>query len=413
MTSVLVVNSGSSSLKYQLLDPSTEAVHARGLVERIGSPGGRMRRGVADDAVETEVDVPDHEAALRLMLRHLEEVPSRLDDLVAVGHRAVHGGAAYSGPTIYDAAVDATIEALVPLAPLHNPATLIGLRALSALLPQVPHVVVFDTAFHATLPPEAATYALPRELAERHQIRRYGFHGTSYAYVARTAPALLGRPADDTNLIVCHLGNGASIAAMRGGRSIDTSMGMTPMGGLAMGTRSGDLDPAVVLHLARSGRMSLDEIEDCLTRQSGLKGISGRADMRETRALAEAGDSAARLAIDVYTYRIRSCIGAYLALLPTVHALVFTAGIGENDPDLRAEVCRPLEHLGIKLDAGRNATTCHEPRRIDDESTALAVWVVPTNEEAEIARQAAALLALAERRDHAARETKEVSTPFA
>jgi acetate kinase len=261
------------------------------------------------------------------------------------------------------------------------------------LLPDVPQVAVFDTAFHATIPAPAYTYAIPAALASRHRIRRYGFHGTSYQYVTRQAAALLQVPTNEVNLIVCHLGNGASVAAVRGGMSVDTSMGLTPLQGLVMGTRSGDLDPAVVPYLVREAGMSLDDVDRMLNSESGLKGLSGEQDMRAVRALADAGDAAARLALEVYAYRIRTYIGAYLAHLPGLHALVFTAGIGENDAALRRDVCLPLAHLGFRLDQGRNLVPSGQARAIDDSSGRPRILVVPTNEEAEIAREAARAVA--------------------
>lgn len=394
MSHVLVVNSGSSSLKYQLVDPATGDWSAKGLVERIGESGSRLRQectGRDDLVVETPLD--DHGAALTLMLRSLREAGPGLDDLVAVGHRGVHGGAAYRTCVLFDAEVDAAIERLIPLAPLHNPPTLLGMRELSALMPDVPHVVVFDTAFHTTMPPQAYTYAIPTAVAAEHRIRKYGFHGTSFRYVTRRSAQFLGVPEDEVRLIICHLGNGASMAAVRDGQGIDTTMGISPLAGLVMGTRSGDLDPSIIFHLARVAGMSLDQIDQLLNKESGLKGLSGHQDMREVRTLASQGDARARAALDVYVYRIQSTIGAFLAHLPGLHALVFTAGIGENDIDVRQEVCEPLGHLGVTVDPERNRVRGDEPRAIDDGTTGVRVLVVPTNEEAEIAREAAEAVA--------------------
>jgi acetate kinase len=377
MTSVLVVNSGSSSLKYQLVDPADGSWSAKGLIERIGEP-----------------EMPDHASALAHMLRVLSEQGSGLRDLVAVGHRVVHGGSEYSNPVVVDAEVEATIESLIPLAPLHNPSSLLGIRELRRLLPRVPHVAVFDTAFHSTMPPEARTYALPRDLAAVTQVRRYGFHGTSYRYVTRRAAEYLGMAVPDVNLVICHLGNGASMAAIRGGCSVDTTMGLTPLQGLVMGTRSGDLDPAVVFHLVRVGGLTLDEVDTVLNVESGLRGLAGSSDMREVRASASRGDVNARLALDVYAYRIRGYVGAYLAAVPGVHALVFTAGIGEHDAALRREVCDPLSHLGLRLDDALNDSDSLGTRAIDDRTGPMRILVVPTNEEAEIARQAVEAIGL-------------------
>ena len=394
--SVLVVNTGSSSLKYQLIDPGTGDWMAKGLVERIGEDAPQLHHEWADGRlVQHDADLPDHAAALVLMLQMLAEDSGGMAGLFAVGHRVVHGGSEYREPVVVDDDVERTIERLIPLAPLHNPASLRGIRELRRLLPDVPHVAVFDTAFHSTMPPEAYTYALPVDLAERLHIRKYGFHGTSYRYVTRKAAEFLGVAVEQANLVVCHLGNGASMAAIRDGASIDTSMGLTPLQGLAMGTRSGDLDPAVILHLVRVGGMSLDAADALLNKSSGLKGMAGSQDMREVRALADAGDEAARRALDVYAYRIRGYIGAYLAAVPGAQALVFTAGIGEHDAALRREVCAPLAHLGIRLDEGLNAGPARGVRRIDDGSGAIRILVVPTNEEAEIARQSAEAVAAA------------------
>ena len=389
MNNVLVVNSGSSSLKYQLIDPQTGEWVAKGLVERIGEATSFARYEERDtEPLTRELPIPDHAAALPLILGRLEEHGHSTRDLVAVGHRVVHGGPNLHEPVIVDDAVDAEIEQVVPLAPLHNPAALLGIRIMRQLLPDVPQVAVFDTAFHATMAPPAFTYAIPNDLAERYRIRRYGFHGTSYQYVTRRAAEYLGIDVDDVNLIVCHLGNGASMTAVRGGMSIDTSMGLTPLQGLMMGTRSGDIDPAVVFYLAREAQMSVDDIDRLLNRDSGVKGMAGESDMRVVRDLADKGDESARLALAVYAHRIRSYIGAYLTQLPGLHALVFTAGIGENDVDLRAEICEPLRHLGIALDPTRNSERNTGDRTIDDGTGPIRVLVIPTNEEVEIARQA-------------------------
>lgn len=387
---VLVVNTGSSSLKYQLVDPATGDRLARGLIERIGESGSVLHHEAAGQpAVEQVQDLPDHAAALALMMQALTASGADIAGLLAVGHRVVHGGERYREPVIVDDSVQAVIEELAPLAPLHNPAGLLGIVELRRLLPDVPQVAVFDTAFHATMPAEASTYALPTELSARLGLRKYGFHGTSYRYVTRRAAEELGVALDAVNLVVCHLGNGASMAAIRAGASVDTTMGMTPLQGLVMGTRSGDIDPGVVLHLLRVGGLGLDEVDALLNRESGLKGLAGHQDMRTVRARAEAGDDAALRALAVYAYRIRSYIGAYLAAVPGVHALVFTAGIGEHDARLRAEVCDPLEHLGIRLDPARNEADGGGVRVIDDGAGPIRILVVPTDEEAEIARQAA------------------------
>ncbi|MBK9738491.1 MAG: acetate kinase [Actinobacteria bacterium] len=389
MSLVLVINSGSSSLKYQLVDVEQGTWIAKGLVERIGEGLSRLVHEVRDaDVVEVDMSLPDHAAALELVLDTFDGVGPPLDGLVAVGHRVVHGGPDYREPVIVDDEVEQAIEEIVPLAPLHNPAALLGIRDLRRLMPDVPHVAVFDTAFHATMPPEAYTYAIPADLAAEYRIRRYGFHGTSYRNVTRKAAAFLSTPVDDVNLIVCHLGNGASMAAIRGGRSVDTTMGLTPLQGLMMGTRSGDIDPAVVFHLVRVAGLTLDDVDAMLNKASGLKGLAGDQDMREVRHRAATGDTAARRALDVYAYRIRAYVGAYLAVVPGVQAIVFTAGIGENDAALRREVCGPLRHLGIHLDDDLNRSASSAARAIDDGTGTIRILVIPTNEEAEIARQA-------------------------
>ena len=283
--------------------------------------------------------------------------------MVAVGHRVVHGGSRFAEPALVDDALIEEVSKLVPLAPLHNAANLEGLRVARRLFPDVPQVAVFDTAFHQTMPPVAYTYAVPQAWREEHRIRRYGFHGTSYAFVSREAARLLGQPVDETNLIVLHLGNGASATAIRGGQSVDTSMGFTPLEGLVMGTRSGDLDPAVHAHLHRELGWSIDAVDNALNRESGLKGLTGHNDFREVLALRAQGDEAARLAFDVYAYRIRKYVGAYLAVLGRVDAVVFTAGVGQHSPELRAASLAGLELLGIEIDQARNSRTAPRPER--------------------------------------------------
>ena len=376
MTTVFVLNAGSSSIKYRALAVDTGAVLADGRVERIGVPGS---------------GVPDHAAALATVLGEIRDVP-----IDAVGHRIVHGGERFTDATLIDDEVEAEIEKLAVLAPLHNPAGLAGIRAARAALPDVPHVAVFDTAFHATIPAAAATYAIDAALAERHGIRRYGFHGTSYQYVSRVAAALLDKPADnrpagDLRMIVLHLGNGASAAAIRAGRSIDTSMGLTPLEGLVMGTRSGDLDPAIVFQLHRVAGLSVDDLDDLLNRRSGLLGLSGHADMREVIEAADAGDPAAALALEVYLHRIRHYIGAYVAELGGLDALVFTAGVGERSAVVRAGVVRGLEFMGLAIDPDANAARSDVARAISPAGAPVTVLVVPTDEELEIAQQTARL----------------------
>ena len=374
MTVIFVVNSGSSSIKYQVIDVETGEVSLHGLVDRIGEDG----------------EVADHTAAMKLVLRKIST--SSITGIAAVGHRVVHGGSLFASATVITAEVEAAIEGLSALAPLHNPANLLGIQAARAVLTDVPHVAVFDTAFHQTMPPEAYTYAIPVELAERHGVRRYGFHGTSHKYVSERAAAFLDRDLEELRIIVLHLGNGASMTAIAGGRSIDTSMGLTPLQGLVMGTRSGDIDPAVLVHLHREAGLSVDELDDLLNRQSGLLGLTGTGDMRDVEAAESTGDPAAVLALAVWRHRIRHYVGAYAAQLGGVDAVVFTAGIGENSPTLRRTSLAGLEFLGIEVDAEANALDSRAERRISPWGAAVEVLVIPTNEELEIARQTLAVV---------------------
>lgn len=370
MTNVFVVNSGSSSIKYQLIDVDTEESLLSGLVERIGDGGPA-----------------DHTAAMAGVLAELEG-----REVAAVGHRVVHGGSRFADATLVTDEVLAAIEQLSALAPLHNPANLLGIRAAQAALPDVAHVAVFDTAFHQTMPPEAYTYALPVDLAAEHGIRRYGFHGSSHKYVSERTAAFLGRPLESLRTIVLHLGNGASVTAVDGGRSVDTSMGLTPLQGLVMGTRTGDLDPAVLIHLHREAGLSFDELDDLLNKRSGLLGLTGSGDMRDVQEQASKGSAAALAALAVWRHRIRGYIGAYVATLRGVDAIVFTAGIGENNALLRRRSLAGLEVFGIAIDDDRNELASRSERRISPDGAAVEVLVIPTNEELEIARQAVALL---------------------
>ena len=375
---VFVVNSGSSSIKYQLIDGATEQVVLSGLLERIGQRG----------ADGTPGDASDHDEGMRIVLDRLGAESTTIG---AVGHRVVHGGELFTAPVVIDERVEQGIQSVSALAPLHNPANLAGIRAARAALPGVPHVAVFDTAFHQSMPPSAYTYAIDRVVAEERGVRRFGFHGTSHQFVARRAAALLGQPLQSLKLIVLHLGNGSSAAAIDAGRSIDTSMGLTPLEGLVMGTRSGDVDPGALLHLLRGG-LSVDELDRVLNSRSGLFGLAGSADMRDVTAAAAAGDEHAALALDVWAHRIRHYVGAYLAQLGGLDALVFTAGIGENAADLRARALDGLGHLGLALDESRNTSTAREARFISPEGAPIAVLVVPTNEELAIAQAAAQLV---------------------
>lgn len=390
---VLVVNSGSSSLKYRLVEPGPGTVLASGLVERIGEDGGRLEHRRDDATHEAKGPFADHAAALAAVVQAFAEHGPDLADagLAAVGHRVVHGGDRFRDPVLVDDGVLAAIDDLAVLAPLHNPANATGIRTARDVLPGVPHVAVFDTAFHASIPPRAATYAVPREWRERHDVRKYGFHGTSYAYVARAAADLLGRAPDETNLVVLHLGNGASACAVENGRSVDTSMGLTPLAGLVMGTRSGDVDPALAGHLHRVAGLSGEDVDTALNKRSGLLGLAGASDVREVTERAAAGDPDAVLALDVYCYRIRTYVGAYLAALGRVDAVVFTAGVGENSVVVRERSLAGLDRLGIAIDPARNAGPGRGPRVVSPDGAAVPVLVVPTDEEREIARQALAV----------------------
>lgn len=388
--SVLVVNSGSSSVKYQLVDPVTGVAIASGLVERIGEPDGRITHH--HDGVDRERLGPigDHGDGLRLAFGMFAEDGTDLTTvgIAAVGHRVVHGGEVFYEPTVITPDVLAEIRRLSSLAPLHNPANVLGIESAMAVLPNVPHVAVFDTAFFHTLPAKARTYAIDAEVAKAHDVRRYGFHGTSHQYVSGRVAEFLGRDIGELNQIVLHLGNGASASAIAGGRAVDTSMGLTPLEGLVMGTRSGDIDPGLVMHLRRSAGLDVDAIDDLLNRRSGLKGLCGVNDFRELRRLIDEGDADAALAYDVYIHRLRKYIGAYLLSLGGVDVITFTAGVGENSAPVRADALSGLERLGIEIDADRNAARSREARVISRDASAVTVLVVPTNEEFAIAQQA-------------------------
>ncbi|MCK8434784.1 acetate kinase [Streptomyces sp. D2-8] len=394
-TRVLVLNSGSSSVKYQLLDMRDSSRLAVGLVERIGEQSSRLKHTPAGGGSrERGGAIADHDAALKAVAEELAKDGLGLDspELAAIGHRVVHGGKSFTEPTVIDDAVLAEIERLIPVAPLHNPANLTGIRTARALRPDLPQVAVFDTAFHTTMPESAARYAIDVQTADEHRIRRYGFHGTSHAYVSRATAELLGKDPSETNVIVLHLGNGASASAVRGGRCVDTSMGLTPLEGLVMGTRSGDMDPAVIFHLMRVGGMSADEIDTLLNKKSGLIGLCGDNDMREIRRRVDAGDEQAELAFDIYIHRLKKYIGAYYAVLGRVDAVAFTAGVGENAAPVRAAALAGLEELGLAVDGERNAVRGDEARLISPEGARVAVAVVPTDEELEIATQTYALV---------------------
>jgi acetate kinase len=406
MSVVLVVNSGSSSFKYQLIDMDAARVLASGLVERIGesSSSGTVGRSshtvyapstdgpapaMLNATYERELPIPDHTAGFAVMLEAFAQNGPSLEEHppTAVGHRVVHGGARFFEPTMITPAVEAGIAELSVLAPLHNPANLAGIVAAKKAFPRVPHVAVFDTAFHQTLPRAAYTYAIDAELAASHRIRRYGFHGTSHKFVSEAAAAFLGRPVAELKQIVFHLGNGASVTAIDGGRSVETSMGLTPLEGLVMGTRSGDIDPAALFHLARRADMSIDDLDDLLNKRSGLLGLSGYSDYRDIRAAMERGEDRAVLAFEVYVHRLRAYAGAYLAQLGGVDAISFTAGVGENTPRVRAAALETLGFAGVEVDPTRNEAPGRGIRLISTDASRVAVLIVPTDEEMEIARQ--------------------------
>ena len=403
---ILVLNAGSSSLKFRLFQMDAlrslaepENVLAEGQVERIGKPDAQMAFRAGSQAAPEKQSVGARSVgeAAREVIRRITERnngSSQPVSIDAAGHRIVHGGAKFFAPARIDEAVLSAIHELTELAPLHNPLGLEGIDAVRQALPNAPNVAVFDTAFHHNLPDVAARYAIPTELSDRLQIRRYGFHGISYRYVSERLALYLNRPLADLRLILCHLGNGASVCAMRGGQSVDTSMGFTPLEGLVMGNRSGDIDPGLVLHLLRLEHLTLDRMDDLLNRKSGLLGLSGRSgDVRDLEQAEQNGDGAARLALDCFAYRVRKYIGAYAAILGGVDLLVFTGGIGEHSARMRSRICHDLEFLNLRLDMQRNAAvTGHEPAAIGG-GEEPSIWVVPTDEERQIARETFALLA--------------------
>ena len=373
---VLVLNSGSSSLKFQLIEPDSGVARAAGIVERISERSSSAQLDAGEHHLQRDDAVADHEAALRLAFDLLAEagIDLKTAGLLAVGHRVVHGGKEFYRPTLVDATRLVILEKLSDLAPVHNPPALKGIEVARRLLPDVPHIAVFDTAFFHDLPPAAATYAIERELAERWQIRRYGFHGTSHRYVSEQAAAFLDRPHSGLKQIVLHLGNGSSASAIAGTRPIDTSMGLTPMEGLVMGTRSGDIDPGVISYLWRTAKMDVDDIESMLNYHSGVLGLAGERDFRRLRAMIESGDSAAQLAYSVFVHRLRKYIGAYLAVLGHTDVISFTAGIGENDPTVRRDAVAGLEELGIVLDQRRNLSAGRARGRSRPTTHRLPCW---------------------------------------
>ncbi len=401
---VLVLNCGSSSIKYQLFEMPARTLLAKGMIERIGEAQAAMIHQEGSDKQRQTIAAADHEqamAAILAKLMHAEgagsgdprttesgaprTTSSTEEPIAAVGHRVVHGGEAFTGSVLIDDAVIASIEQTAQLAPLHNPPNLTGIRAAMHALPNAAQIACFDTAFHATIPEVAYMYALPYELYEKYGVRRYGFHGTSHRYVARRAAEVLGRHKYEINCITCHLGNGCSMAAVREGHSIDTSMGLTPLEGLVMGTRCGDIDPAIIFHLVQNG-YDLKTLNDLCNKKSGVLGVSGCSnDMRTLVEEADRGNQRAKLAIDIFCYRIKKYIGAYYAVLGHLDAVVFTGGIGENAAVVREKICEGLEELGIKLDPSRNNQASHEERRIDVRGGRVAVLVIPTDEEGVIA----------------------------
>ncbi len=376
---ILVINTGSSSIKYQLFEMEDESVISSGMAEKIGEEEGTLTHRRYDKEIKLKRRFAEHKDAFQLIKELLVD-----KGIFAVGHRVVHGGERFSGSVLINDDVIDAIRQNIPIAPLHNPSNLEGIYILKELFPQIPHVAVFDTAFHQSMIEEAFLYALPYSLYEEHRIRRYGFHGTSHAYVSEMAAAYMKRPLDQLNLVTIHLGNGASITAVRGGRSVDTSMGMTPLEGLIMGTRSGDMDPAIPFFLMDHLRMPPDEIYKMLNNESGLKGICGRNDMREILDRRENGDPLADLAVRMYCYRIKKYIGAYLAVLGRTDAIVFTAGIGENSSLIRELCLNGLEGLGIRIDKEKNRRNEAE---ISAEGSLIKVLVIPTDEELRIARE--------------------------
>ncbi|MDR2704048.1 MAG: acetate kinase [Cellulomonadaceae bacterium] len=399
MSTVFVLNSGSSSLKYQLVDPETGSVSAVGLVDRIGLAEGKIVHEVGGQKFEVTTPIPDHGVALEKVLELFKEHGPKLEDagIVAVGHRVVHGGTKFSAPVVLDDNSIKGIKDLIPLAPLHNPANVTGIEAARKLF-DVPQVAVFDTAFFSTLPAEAYTYAIDKDIADKYQIRRYGFHGTSHHYVSQKVAEVLGR--DDLKIVVLHLGNGASASAVVNGKAVDTSMGLTPLEGLVMGTRSGDIDPAVVFHLQREAGMSTNDIDNLLNKKSGMLGLCGASDMREVEAAAAAGEPAAVVAQNVYVHRLAKYVGAYAAIMNGIDVLVFTAGVGENDARMRELLADRTSFLGLHVDPAKNSVRSKEPRIISPDADIKAfeagngpiVMVVPTNEELAIAQQAAAAI---------------------
>ena len=387
---VLVLNCGSSSIKYQLFDMPAGEVLAKGLVQKIGEAEGKIDQSSSSGNVALVERVPDHVAGLKKAIELLtkgDKAPLKdIAEISAVGHRVVHGGEKFAKTVLINDEVVRAIDEFAALAPLHNPPNLLGIKVARELLPKVPQVAVFDTAFHQTMPEKAYLYALPMALYREDRIRRYGFHGTSHRYVAERAAALLKKKPSEARLITCHLGNGCSIAAVADGKSVDTSMGLTPLEGLVMGTRSGDFDPAIIFHLARVKKMTTDQADKLFNKQSGLMGLSGKSnDVRELIKLKESGNKDAALALEIFCYRLKKYIGSYMAVLGRVDAVVFTAGIGENSSFIRERTCEGLEPLGVGIDAKRNQVANGKETDVTADGMRTKVLVVPTNEEKLIA----------------------------
>ena len=388
---VFVVNCGSSSLKYQLIDMTKESVMAKGLIERIGMDGSVLKHTPgSEEAVEINTEIPDHKVAIQLVIDALTNenhgVIKKMSEINAVGHRVVHGGERFTDSMLINSDVIAGIEACCEIAPLHNPPNLHGIHACMELMPEVPQVAVFDTAFHQTMPKTAFLYGLPYEMYVKYGLRRYGFHGTSHRYVAQRAAEMMGEHMSDLRIITCHLGNGASLTAIKYGKSVDTSMGYTPLEGLIMGTRSGEIDPAIIPFLMEKENMDAQQIDNLLNRQSGILGISGvSSDFRDLEAAANDGDERSQLAIDIFAYKVRKYIGGYVAAMGGVDAIVFTAGLGENSPFMREKICNGLEYLGTRIDPELNKIR-GKAREISIKRSRTKIFVVPTNEELVIAR---------------------------
>ncbi|MUG65050.1 MULTISPECIES: acetate/propionate family kinase [Paenibacillus] len=389
---ILVINAGSSSLKYQLYNMSDESVLAKGLVERIGMDSSILTHKPTGKQEVTEVsEILEHTTAIRKVLGMLTDaehgVISTIHDIQAVGHRVVHGGESFKESALVNSEAKSEIRRLFDLAPLHNPASMMGIQAAETNMPGIPQVVVFDTAFHQTMPEKSYLYAIPRVLYNKYKVRRYGAHGTSHAYVSQAAAEFLNRPIEDLKIITCHIGNGASLTAVQGGKSVDTSMGMTPLEGLMMGTRSGDLDPAIVPYVMNKEELTVNEVNSMLNKHSGLLAISGvSSDMREITEGMEKGEPNSTLAFDMYEYRLRKYIGSYAAAMNGVDVIVFTAGVGENSIVLRQRVLEQLTYLGVELDEELNKIRSGDPRRISTANSKVEVLVIPTNEELVIAR---------------------------